>query len=243
MLYEIRNLVKQRQREQGYKLLIRKLLIPRGARLAITGPSGCGKSTSLDILGLVLKPDSAETFIFSPVKDSQINLSELWQNRDQDRLASIRLEYMGYVLQTGDLLPFLDVLGNILLPARLKGVEVENHARELAADLGIENLLSAMPATLSVGERQRVAIARALVASPKLILADEPTAALDPRHADQVMAAFLRILDKTGATLLVVTHNAPWAINAGLCEAAFQLQETGEGITAILDYEPEAANH
>lgn len=241
MIYEAHNLVKRRKRDQGYCLLVRNLVIPMGARLAITGPSGCGKSTTLDMLGLILKPDSADSFLFSPDSGACHDIMAIWARNNQDELASLRLKYMGYVLQTGDLLPFLNVLENIQLPATLAGISPADsirHAQALAAQLGIEALMGAMPGTLSVGERQRVAICRALVARPRLILADEPTAALDPHHANQVMKIFLEVVKQSGATLVVVTHNASWALNAGLEEAPFSLEEGKDGVAAILDYSP-----
>lgn len=242
MIIEAHNLIKRRQRDQGYTLLVQRLLIPDGARLAITGPSGCGKSTTLDMLGLILKPDNADSFLFSPREGTVYDIMKIWASDDQDELAMLRLSSMGYVLQTGDLLPFLNVRENILLTAQLAGIDRQQAARDcqnLASELGVASLMDAMPTTLSVGERQRVAIARALVSKPRLILADEPTAALDPLHASQVMKTFLQVVAQSGATLVVVTHNAPWATEAGLVEAPFHLEEQDDGITAILDYIPQ----
>ena len=239
MLYAIENLVKRRQREQGYRLLIRSLHIPHGARIAITGPSGCGKSTTLDLLGLALRPDSAERFTFAPDADAQpLDVSALWAAGRHDAMAALRLAHMGYVLQSGELLPFLTVGENMTLTARLAGMaeaEALDRARGLAEALGVAQLMGAMPATLSVGERQRAAIVRALTPGPQLILADEPTAALDPVHAARVMDAFLAALDRHKGSLVLVTHNADWARRGGLTEISFRLEEDEGGVTAILD--------
>lgn len=239
MLYTIKNLVKSRQREQGYRLLIRSLHIPRGARLAITGPSGCGKSTTLDLLGLALRPDTAQRFSFAPRADAPpLDVMALWRGERHDAMAALRLEHMGYVLQSGELLPFLDVGENMTLTARLAGMpaaEAAARARELAGALGVSHLLRAMPATLSVGERQRAAIVRALTPGPQLILADEPTAALDPVHAGRVMEAFLTALEFHQGSLVLVTHNADWARRGGLTELAFRIGEDEQGVTAVLD--------
>lgn len=239
MLYAIENLVKRRQREQGYRLLIRSLRVPRGARLAITGPSGCGKSTTLDLLGLALRPDSAERFSFQPRADAPpLDMTALWRGKRHDAMAALRLEHMGYVLQSGELLPFLDVGENMTLTARLAGMpaaEAAARAKGLAEALGVDHLLGSMPATLSVGERQRAAIVRALTPGPQLILADEPTAALDPVHAARVMDAFLMALEFHQGSLVLVTHNADWARRGGLAELAFRMEEDDEGVTAVLD--------
>lgn len=239
LLFTIEELVKTRPGDQGYALHIRHLEIRRGAKLAITGPSGCGKSTTLDLLGLALRPDSAKAFIFH-APQGDIDVMALWEGKRYDELAALRLAYMGYVLQSGELLPFLTVRENMVLPARLagrNGREAEEAADALAERLGIrKRLLGALPATLSVGERQRAAIARALCARPCLILADEPTAALDPANAGRVMAAFLEALGGRDSTLVLVTHDAGWARAGGLAELAFPADgpATG-GYTAVLD--------
>lgn len=238
MLYSIKNLRKQRAGDQGYQLLIRNLHIAHGAKIAITGPSGCGKSTTLDILGLSLKPDAATRFDFTPIKDAPIDIMPLWARDAQNSLAQLRLSYMGYVLQSGELLAFLTAGENMTLTARLAGAseeEARESAKKLAERLGIGHLWNAMPATLSVGERQRVAIARALAPCPQIILADEPTAALDPVHAAKVMDSFLKVMDETGGTLVLVTHNAAWARAGGLKEIPFSLQDSDDGVTAVLD--------
>lgn len=242
MLYKIRNLLKIRQREKGYRLLIRRLDIRQGAMIALTGESGCGKSTTLDILGLSLMPDSADEFLFTPRNGAGVAIMPVWERRGLDALADMRLRDMGYVLQSGELLPFLSAGENMTLTARLAGMgsrESEESALKLARTLGIGHLWNAMPSTLSVGERQRAAICRALAPHPAIILADEPTAALDPIHAGEVMEIFLEAVKRTGATLVLVTHNAAWATAGGLREVPFRLEKDDAGTTAIVDYCPE----
>ncbi len=237
-IYSIRELLKSRSREHGYRLLVRSLTIRRGDRIAITGPSGCGKSTTLDILGLSLSPDSARQFLFAPPEGQSIRILPLWKGGHTDALAAIRMASMGYVLQSGELLPYLNVAENIMLPALLAGMS-KTSAREsalaLAQRLGIDSLLQALPGTLSVGERQRAAIARALAAHPAVILADEPTAALDPLHAKRVMITILEAVKNLGSTLILVTHNEPWAMRGGLKILRFEMAEDSQGTTAILD--------
>lgn len=237
MLYQIVNLIKTRQREKGYRLLVKNLTVPEGARLALTGPSGCGKSTTLDLLGLSLAPDSADIFMFSP-REEKLNIKALWRTGHLDALAYLRLIHLGYVLQSGELLPFLTTGENMMFTARLAGFpepEARSNAEHLAGELGILHLWKALPDTLSVGERQRAAIARALAAKPQVILADEPTAALDPIHAEKVMEVFLDCVENYKSALILVTHNAAWARAGGFQEIAFSLIETETGVTAVVD--------
>lgn len=236
-LYHIENLVKRRSRADGFTLLAPYLLIHKGCRIAICGPSGCGKSTSLDILGLALAPDSAKRFDYSG-PCGMTPIMELWQNNRTDSLARLRLQGIGYILQSGGLLPYLTVRDNILLTARMRGIEAqraEESAMRLAETLKIEALLGAYPATLSVGERQRAAIARALVPAPALILADEPTAALDPLRADDVMRSFLAAMENDGTSLILVTHNRGWALDAGFVEVRIHSQKTEDGVCSVLE--------
>lgn len=238
MLYSLENVVKRRQREHGYRLLIRNLHIEKGARVAITGPSGCGKSTTLDLLGLSLQPDEGALFSFSTAKARDVDILTLWRDGRLDELARLRLYNMGYVLQSGELIPYLTVMENMTLTARLTGLSEEEaikRASAFAEELGINHLFKAMPATLSVGERQRAAIVRALTPDPEVILADEPTAALDPLHAERVMKIFLETVRQTESTLILVTHDVKWALAGGLQELAFTLMEDENGVTAILD--------
>ncbi len=240
MLYDIKNLRKSRSRGAEFQLEIRNLRIRHGERMAITGPSGCGKSTVLDMLGLALRPDSAEIFNFCPrsQRSGPIRVMEIWAKEDQDKLASLRLGYMGYVLQSGELLPFVNVGENMGLTARLAGrgaAEVADDVRELAAMLGVEYLLDAFPGRLSFGERQRASIVRALASRPDVILADEPTASLDPYHAEKVMRAFLAAVENFGATLVLVTHNLAWAREADAREVRFQILHDGDGMISVLD--------
>ena len=239
MLYTIADLTKQRARAKGYCLHIRSLRVRRGDRIAVTGPSGCGKSTMLDVLGLALQPDAARVFRFAPQGEEHgTDIMPLWAHKGLDAMADLRLHHMGYVLQTGGLLPFVNVLENMTLTARMNGLapaDARDAVCPLAERLGIAHLLTAMPATLSVGERQRVAIVRALAPRPRLILADEPTAARDALHGARVMEIFLHAVEEQGGTLIMVTHDADFARRGGLREVRFQLEEQEQGVRAVLD--------
>lgn len=239
MLFQIKNLVKSRKREAGYRLIIRNMSVPAGAKIALLGPSGCGKSTTLDILGMALAPDSATTFLFTQDSAIDLDIMQLWHARQFNKLTELRRTCMGYVLQSGELLPFLKTGENICLTATLKGIpekECLETGKDLAGELGIAHLWNAMPATLSVGERQRAAIARALAAKPSIILADEPTAALDPLHAEKVMQVFLSCINIAGSALILATHNAAWAESGELEPVKFALEEDASGVAAIIDF-------
>ena len=172
-LYELRNVELERTaRDYMYRLRIESLTIRAGEKIALIGPSGCGKSTALDLLALILRPSRAETFRLETSGGTE-DVTELWRRDRQERMARIRLQHIGYVLQTGGLLPFWNGADNIAAPGRAKGLgNVETRIGELADRLGIAHLLGKLPDRLSIGERQRVAIARALLPEPELVLAD-----------------------------------------------------------------------
>ncbi len=190
----------------AFCLQVPHLRLGRGDVVAVTGPSGCGKSTLLDLLGLVLEPGQARMFRLGGADG--IDVAGLWRQRAHDRLAAARATRIGYVLQTGGLLPFLDVWANVRLSLDLLGRRRDDGlARGLLASLRIGDLRDRMPRSLSIGERQRVAIARALAHGPALLLADEPTASLDPQSAERVMAELLELVAQHGMTALVVSHD------------------------------------
>ncbi len=238
MLYSIHNLVLTRPQRSGYRLRIKNLTVAPGETAAITGPSGCGKSTTLDILGMVLKPDNADCFVFNP-GDESVDLAAAWMADRLDHMAALRREHIGYVLQTGGLLPFLTVSDNIALTAQLRGMpeaETEAMVRELAELLDIKELLHDLPNSLSVGERQRAAIGRALASRPDVVLADEPTAALDPVRARNVMKMFVKAAKMQSVTLLLVTHDTRIVEEFDLREIPVHFATGAEGITeAVID--------
>lgn len=234
-LLDIADLNCRRGGETGFTLMIDALSLSRGEAVAITGPSGCGKSTLLDVVGLVLRPLQTGRF-----RVDEVDVAALWQANRQDLLARHRATAIGYILQTGGLLPFLNVRDNIALSRRLLGLP-DDPADEsrLIETLGLAALLPLKPAALSIGERQRVAIARALAHRPLLVLADEPTAALDPVQADQVMQLLLDLAAERGLGLMVVSHDWDMLARFGLRRIQAQVQggatrfdaRSGEGTT------------
>jgi putative ABC transport system ATP-binding protein len=177
-----------------------------GEFLAITGPSGCGKSTLLNVIaGLDV------------VDDGTIEVAgERIDGRDQAWLAHFRRHHIGIVFQFFNLLDGISALDNIVLPGMIGGLRrkaAEARARELLDLLGLGDRAQQVPAVLSGGQRQRLAIARALVNSPTLLLADEPTGALDSDGGAEVLELFRRLND-TGQTVIMVTHSPDVAAGA-----------------------------
>jgi putative ABC transport system ATP-binding protein len=153
-------------------------------------------------------------------------MMDAWDAGRLDKLSLLRRRYLGYVLQTGGLLPFLNARENITVVRRAVGLREDRFVDELVERLGIGRLLRVLPHKLSVGERQRVAIARALASRPALILADEPTAALDPVNAQGVMNLFADLAREMGCTVILVTHAPETARRLGFRECPFRLAAT-----------------
>lgn len=246
-VFDLANVSKSRPGAEKYRLVIPRLVVRQGDTLALVGASGCGKSTTLDLLACALRPDTAEMsgkagmpahFFFSPDGKHSTDILDAWQRGGSNLLAGERMRYLGYVLQTGGLLPFLTARDNITLLCKVLNtmpVHIAN-IRKMTERLGIGHLLGKYPAQLSVGERQRVAIARALAHGPAVILADEPTAALDPAHSRSVMELFLELARDQGATVVMVSHDQVLAGQVGFTLVPITVR-AGEGsVTATLDW-------
>jgi putative ABC transport system ATP-binding protein len=186
---------------------VSRLDIARGSKLAMIGESGSGKSTLLELLAMILAPTNSASFGFKPVAgEPASDVAAIWSSRDSDRLGRLRSRHIGYVLQHGGLLPYLTVRKNIELSRRLLGLPVGTVAEQLAEKLGIAAQLDKLPSALSVGQRQRAAIARALAHEPSIVIADEPTAAIDPLNSRRIMDLFVGLVNELGVTLILATH-------------------------------------
>jgi len=195
---------------RAFRLEVDRLDLVRGDRLGIVGQSGSGKTTLLALLGLLGWPDRIGAFDLSPDGDGRmLDLGPPIRDRQAGVLAAIRSRVLGFVLQEGGLLPWLTVGENARLAVELAGQRMVpglTRTRAIAAEMGIDGLLHRYPATLSGGQRQRAAVLRALATGPRILLADEPTAALDPETSEDVMGAIVRQAADTGAALIVVSH-------------------------------------
>ncbi len=235
-LLRVERLAKRRAGDdRSFTLEVPRLALAPGGALALVGPSGCGKSTLIDLLALALAPDRAALFHLRVGGGQRwLDVARAWSERKEDLLGRARALTLGYVLQTGGLLPFLTAGRNIALPAEIAGRHDAAWIADLAGRLGIAALLGEMPSRLSVGQRQRVAVARALAARPPLVLADEPTATHDPANAEVVMGLLVAATRDAGAALLLATHDRALVQRLGLPVAGFAVSEAGSAVTARL---------
>ncbi|WP_232820268.1 ABC transporter ATP-binding protein [Brachybacterium sp. YJGR34] len=176
------------------------LQIAAGEQVAVMGPSGCGKSTLLHVLAGVLVPDEGALRVLG---------EDLGALREKDR-AQLRLARMGMVFQFGDLIGELTLRENLSLPLQLLGgrpARIRAESEVMLERLGLSDVADRRAAQVSGGQAQRAAVGRALVHQPTLLLADEPTGALDTVAADTVMEALMETVTEQGTTLVVVTHD------------------------------------
>lgn len=213
MVIELADVTIRRGGAGGFLMSVPKFAVAAGEAVAITGPSGSGKSTVLDALGLVLRPEAAADFRFRGV-----DVAAAWKAGNLDGLAAARAQGIGYILQTGGLLPFLSVRDNLRLSPDLLGQSkgVDAHIAAMVETLGLGPHLGKMPAQLSIGERQRAAIARALAHRPAVLLADEPTASLDPVNAEKVLGLLTGLVKSLGTALILVSHDWSKVASLGL---------------------------
>lgn len=175
------------------------LKIEEGDFISIMGPSGSGKSTLLNIIGCLDKPSSG-TYCIAGNRVERMG---------DGRLADIRNQLIGFVFQSFHLLPDLDACANVELPLIYRGMGGRNRhklAVEALASVGLKDRIHHLPSQLSGGEQQRVAIARAIVGQPRVLLADEPTGALDSKTGESIMAIFQKLNEERGITIVQVTH-------------------------------------
>ena len=180
--------------------------VERGEYIAVMGESGSGKTTLLNLLAALDKPTSG-TVLLDGVDTATIPEKEV---------ASFRRDQLGFVFQDFNLLDTFTIEDNIYLPLVLAGKthpEMEARLKPLAEELGIADLLKKYPYEVSGGQKQRAAVARALITTPKLLLADEPTGALDSRSTDELLSLFSQV-NRAGQTIVMVTHSVKAASHA-----------------------------
>ena len=188
--------------------------VQEGELVAIMGSSGSGKSTLLNILGMLDVSDEGEYLL------DKIEI----KNLDETKAAKYRNQFLGFVFQSFNLINYKNAIENVALPLYYRGVsrrERQDSALEYLEKVGLKNWAKHLPSELSGGQKQRVAIARALVSKPKVLLADEPTGALDSKTSNEVMAIIQKI-NNEGKTILVVTHEQDIA---NMCKRVVKLKD------------------
>lgn len=191
--------------DSRFKVSLPALTLEASQALAITGSSGCGKSTLIEALGLILQPANVQSFELAG-HELASELKKPLEQSDQ-ALSTLRRQHLGFVPQTHGLLPYLTVQQNISLQARLLGRAIDRAwLDDVQQQLGLNGLSSRLPRELSIGQRQRVSFVRAIAHRPDLLLADEPTAALDPSAAQQLFEVMLQITQASGTAAVIVTH-------------------------------------
>jgi len=178
------------------------MTLARGEVVALLGPSGAGKSTFLTAIGLINPPTAGRLVMAGePVMDGDRALVDL---------RAYRRQHLGFIFQKANLIPFLDALENVAVAMEINDVSpraARKRAMELLEYLGVADRANNLPDALSGGQQQRVAVARALANQPSLVLADEPTAALDSYRGRQVMELLRKVAHERGSAVLVVTHD------------------------------------
>ena len=207
--FVMRDIVKSYQVGEEEAVILKgvNLMIHEGEYLSVLGPSGSGKSTLMNIIGCLDQPTSGEYILRGN------HVGEL----DEKELSHIRSREIGFIFQNSQMLPLLDAQKNVELPLIYAGVrpkERRERAAEMLRSVGLGDRLHHRPNMLSGGQQQRVAIARALVTNPTLLLADEPTGALDQQMGRQIMELFQQLSDQ-GHTIVMITHDLNIAKHAG----------------------------
>jgi len=177
------------------------LKVEAGEFTALAGPSGSGKTTLLNLIGCLDSAESGEILLEG---------QDIVSGKDANALAALRREYFGFIFQTYNLMPVLTVYENVELPLKLlkkSEDEVNERVMKILKDVGLEGLENRMPLELSGGQQQRVSIARALVKSPKMVLADEPTANLDSKTGEGIVDLMKEMNQKEGVTFVFSTHD------------------------------------
>lgn len=208
MILELNHIYKDYQQDKLVVPVLKdvSLQVEEGEYVAIMGPSGSGKTTLMNIIGCLDLPTKGEFLLEE---------EDVSKKKDKE-LSDLRLQKIGFVFQSFHLLPRQTALENVMLPLSYAGVPKKERAQMAAAALervGLAERVTFKPTQLSGGQKQRVAIARALVNNPKLLLADEPTGALDSKSGEQLMELFKR-LNEEGVTIVMITHDATIASNA-----------------------------
>jgi putative ABC transport system ATP-binding protein len=197
-----KNIVKELGRGAGKVMALKgvDLDLVRGELTLLMGPSGSGKTTFLSILGCIMAPTAGDLTVAGQSTDGL----------DPEELAVLRRDHIGFIFQSYNLFPTLSALENVRISLDVrgqKGYKAARRSEDVLREVGLGHRLKNYPNNLSGGEQQRVAVARAIVSSPSIVLADEPTAALDGENGNAVMELLARIAHEQGRSVLAVTHD------------------------------------
>jgi len=233
IVYHLRDVIRDRASEGvTFRLRVPALQITQGEKIALVGESGCGKSTLLDMLAFIAQPTQIAAFRFRPEREGDaIDVAQMWKKKQMNKLGDLRKRHIGYVMQTGGLLPYLTVRDNMSLSRNVLGLRGDDTVESLARELGIARHLDKLPETLSVGERQRVAIGRALAHEPSIVIADEPTASVDPFAAEKIMSLFIGLAEERDITVVVASHAWRHIKRLGLRRLAHHTHRSTDGRT------------
>ena len=228
--------VRLRDGDRSFRLEVPGLTLAPGEAVALAGPSGSGKTLLLELLGLLRAPADGRYVLRR--NGAERDLGALWRGgpRNPD-LAAMRGRTFGFVPQTGGLMPFLTVEENVRLPQEIADRSDPGHVRGLIERLGIAEVAQQRPAQLSIGQRQRTAVARALSHRPAFVIADEPTAALDPESADGVLALLLETAKEGGSGLILSSHDLPRVERFGLARRRLEVT-SGKEVVSRLEEAP-----
>lgn len=192
-------------RERRFTLDVPALEVASGEAIGLTGASGTGKTLLLELLGLLRRPSAVDVFALRSAGE-EMDLGAVWR-KTGPAPAEVRARLFGFVPQSGGLLPFLNVAENIALSGRIAGRIHPDWQARLIEELGLAEVRRLYPAALSIGQRQRVAIARALAHKPAFVIADEPTAALDPDAAATAMGLLIDTAVSGGSGVIISSHD------------------------------------
>ncbi|WP_425092552.1 ATP-binding cassette domain-containing protein [Tropicimonas sp. S265A] len=189
--------------DRSFRISTGRLELGAGDIIGLSGGSGTGKTLLLEVLGLLRQPDPGGAFVLR-AQDLSVDLHA---TGGASRAAELRGQFFGFVPQTGGLLPFLTVAENIALSQQIAGISDPQWITELTSRLGLTGLDRLTPSALSIGQRQRVSIARALAHRPVFVIADEPTAALDPEAAMAAMGLLIEAAERGGSGVIISSHD------------------------------------
>ena len=223
-----------RDGDRAFRLAVDGLTLDPGQAVALTGASGSGKTLLLELLGLLRAPGQGTAY-----RAGDTDLAALWSHGPRAAaLAQGRGRHFGFVPQTGGLMPFLTVTENVALPQQVCNRNDPARVTSLVQRLGLSDVAQLRPGALSIGQRQRTAIARTLAHRPPFVIADEPTAALDPDSADGVLELLLETARQDGTGVILSSHDIARMDRFAIPRRALAVTTEGNTVTSRLEGPP-----